>query len=201
MLKFRKKKKEAAPEGEEAGGEKEEKAEQEAPAAEAAEGEASAEGEAPAEGDAKKKKRKLIIVGVAGLVMLLAVGGGAAFFFGGGEHAEEGGEGTEQAVEGKPVYFDLPQLLVNLNTGGKQTSFIKTTVTLELASETDVPIVQANLPRLIDNYNTLLREMRANDLYGSAGVYRLREEMLSRANKLLAPAKVKDVLFKELLVQ
>ena len=43
--------------------------------------------------------------------------------------------------------------------------------------------------------------MKASDLYGSAGMYRLREEMLLRANTTLAPVKVKDVLFKEILVQ
>ena len=39
------------------------------------------------------------------------------------------------------------------------------------------------------------------DLRGSAGLYRLREELLVRVNKAAAPAKVSDVLFKEMLVQ
>jgi len=105
------------------------------------------------------------------------------------------------AGDDKPVYYDVPQLLVNLNTGSKTPSFIKATITLELSNPSDVPIAQANLPRLLDSYNTFLREMKASDLYGSAGMYRLREEMLLRANTTLAPVKVKDVLFKEILVQ
>ncbi|MBV8939901.1 MAG: flagellar basal body-associated FliL family protein [Alphaproteobacteria bacterium] len=162
-----------------------------------AEGEA-AEGEAPA----GSKKKKMIIIIAGAVVLLGALGAGGYFMFakhGGGEAAAEHAE--TGAKEGQPVFFDLPQMLVNLNTGTKQVSFIKTTVTLELVSAADVPAVQANLPLLIDSYNTFLREMRATDLYGSAGIYRLREEMLSRANKLLAPVKVKDVLFKELIVQ
>lgn len=167
-----------------------------------------AEGEG-GEGGGKSKKKLIIIVGA--VLMLLVIGGIGAYFagvFGGGDekHGEEEAAAAEGEVgeDGKPVgpvFFELPQILVNLNTTGKATSFIKTTVTLELAKQSDVAIVQANLPRLMDNYNTFLREMRASDLYGSAGVYRLRDEMLARANKLLAPVVVKDVLFKEILVQ
>ncbi len=213
---FKKKKKEEAAEGEAKegeGGDKEE-AKEEKPEGEAKEGEAKGGeegkegegGEAAGEGDAKaKKKKKLIIIG-AGVMMVLVMAGAGVFFsgvLGGGEHAE----GEEAAAEGEempagaPVFFDLPPLLVNLNTGGKSASFMKATVTLELANEKEVDTVKANLPRLMDNYNTFLREMKASDLYGSAGTYRLREEMLVRANKMLAPVKVKDVLFRELLVQ
>lgn len=198
-MKFLKKKAKASQEGEQeaAGGAAEEKEEKKAPAE--GEGEAAGGEAAPA---AKSKKKKLIIIGAA--VAVLALGGGGAFMFlgGKGKHAEEEAAAAASAgKEGQPVYFEMPQILVNLNTGGKQVSFIKTTVTLELSSAADMPTVQANLPRLVDSYNTFLREMRASDLYGSSGAYRLREEMLARANKVLAPAKVQDVLFKELIVQ
>ncbi len=163
------------------------------------------EGEVAAEGG--KSKKKLIIIAAGVLVLLIAIGAGAFFMLGHksqhseGENAEShGGSNSEAKIE-QPVYFDLPQMLVNLNTSGKQTSFIKTTITLEIASKEEVPLVEANLPRLMDSYNSFLREMRSTDLYGSAGMYRLREEMLSRANTVLAPVKVKDVLFREILVQ
>ncbi len=111
---------------------------------------------------------------------------------------EAGGDG--KPIE-KPVYYTLPEFLVNLNTGGKQTSFLKTTVILELTQQTDVPLIEANMPRLQDSFNTYLRELRASDLAGSAGIQRLREELLLRANKALAPTKINDVLFKEIVVQ
>ena len=57
------------------------------------------------------------------------------------------------------------------------------------------------MPRVIDNFQTYLRELRLDDLKGSAGMYRLREELLVRVNAAAAPAKIKDVLFKEMLVQ
>ena len=56
-------------------------------------------------------------------------------------------------------------------------------------------------PRIIDNFQVYLRELRVEDLRGSAGIYRLREELLARVNNAVHPTKVKDVLFKDMLVQ
>jgi flagellar protein FliL len=74
-------------------------------------------------------------------------------------------------------------------------------VSLELDSAADLPKLQAVLPRIIDNFQVYLRELRVEDLKGSAGMYRLREELLLRVNAAVAPAKINDVLFKEMLVQ
>jgi len=163
-----------------------------------------AEGEG-AEGEAspKKSKKKIIIIGVMALILLLA-GAGAAYYFGVFSKKEEHSEVT-LGPDGKPIekaiFYTLPEFLVNLNTGGKQSSFLKATVILEVAHQSEVPQVEANLPRLLDAVNTYLRELRPSDLAGSAGIQRLREELLLRANKTLAPIKINDVLFKEIIVQ
>ena len=101
----------------------------------------------------------------------------------------------------KTVYYTMPQFLVNLNATGKSQVFLKTTVVLEVAKATDVPYIESNLPRLVDGINTYLRELRSSDLAGSAGIQRLREEILLRVNKAIAPMQVNDVLFKEIIVQ
>lgn len=165
---------------------------------EGAEGE-SAEGE----GGGKKSKKKIIILGVAALVLLIA-GAGAAYYFGVFSKKEEHAA-VELGPDGKPIekpiFYTLPEFLVNLNTGGKQSSFLKATVILEVAHQSEVPQVEANLPRLLDALNTYLRELRPSDLAGSSGIQRLREELLLRANKTLTPIKINDVLFKEIIVQ
>jgi flagellar FliL protein len=43
--------------------------------------------------------------------------------------------------------------------------------------------------------------MSPDEVRGSAGTYRLREELIARANAAVAPARVVDVLFTEMLVQ
>lgn len=152
-------------------------------------------------------KRKLIFI-VLGVVLL---GGGAAgAYFSGllgpkkdAEHAEAAeGHGEEAAAPvAKVTYYDLPDFLVNLSTATNQTSFVKMKITLELGSEADAAIAREKLPVLQDHFNTYLRDLRASDLSGSAGMYRLREELLARANKSLAPVKVSNILFREILVQ
>ena len=57
------------------------------------------------------------------------------------------------------------------------------------------------MPRLLDLFQTYLREMRPEELRGSAGTYRLREELIARANIAVAPTRILDVLFPEMIVQ
>lgn len=163
--------------------------------------------EAEESGSHSGKKLGLIIA-----LAVLLVGGGlaGAYFFGlfGGSH-EEGTEETSQAegeegaaVEAKITYYTLPEFLVNLSGSTNQTSFIKMKVTLEMPSEQDRLIAEERLPRLQDIINTYLRDLRPSDLSGTAGMYRLKEELLARTNKVLAPeAKANHILFTEILIQ
>ncbi len=121
---------------------------------------------------------------------------------GGGDKGKEGA--NKDAIEGPDgvIYYDLPSFLVNLNSAEtKRTSFLKMTVSLELASSEDQSRIELMKPRLIDTFNTYLRELRPSDLNGSAGLQRLREELMVRINETVHPARVNDILFKEVIVQ
>jgi len=115
----------------------------------------------------------------------------------------KGGEGKAGAESdaGGAVFYDLPEMLVNINTAGRKRNFLKLRVSLELANEADINMVENVLPRIVDNFQVYLRELRLEDLQGAAGMYRLREELLMRVNAAVRPAQVKDVLFKEMIVQ
>ena len=151
--------------------------------------------------------KKLIII--IAVVLLLAIGGIAAAYFTGllqpiielitGERAtEEEGKKVDQE---NAVFFPLEELIVNLNTGGRKSTFLKIRISLELADGGDISRIESVMPRIMDNFQVYLRELRIEDLKGSAGMYRLREELLTRVNAAAAPAKIQDVLFKEMLVQ
>ncbi len=118
-----------------------------------------------------------------------------------GMPAGEPGAPVAGATPGGTVFYDLPEMLVNINTAGRTRNFLKMRVSLELASEVDVNRVEAVLPRIVDNFQVYLRELRLEDLQGAAGMYRLREELLNRVNAAVRPAQIKDVLFKEMIVQ
>lgn len=179
-------------------------------ATEAAEGAESADA-AGASAAGKSKKKLFLIIG---LVVLLLVGGGAGAFFAGvfggekpaAEAEHEGAEGAEHAEAPEdplkpPVYYNVPDMIVNLQSERGRPVFLKISMSLEMRDELDVPALERVLPRVIDNFQVYLRELRVDELRGSAGMYRLREELLMRVNQAVAPIKVKDVLFREMLVQ
>ncbi|MBI3451776.1 MAG: flagellar basal body-associated FliL family protein [Rhodospirillales bacterium] len=163
--------------------------------------------EGAAEGEDQKKRRisgkKLILFIVLPVVVLL--GGGATAHFLGLTKALLGG-GEEQAEQKPPppkqaVFYNLPEMLVNLNSPGRKTNFLKISISLELDAPTDIPRIEAVMPRIVDNFQVYLRELRIEDLRGSTGLYRLREELLARVNTSVQPARINDVLFKEMLIQ
>jgi flagellar FliL protein len=160
------------------------------------------------EGDAPPKRKlsgKLIVIIAGALVIILAGGGAGAYFmglFGGGHKADEKTAEEEAAQEQKNmVFYDLPEILVNLNTTGRKSSYLKIKVALEVNDPQAVPLLDARMPRIIDNFQVYLRELRIDDLQGSEGMFRIKEELLSRVNTAVKPVKVADVLFKEMLVQ
>jgi flagellar protein FliL len=78
---------------------------------------------------------------------------------------------------------------------------VKLTARLEVMKPEDVERVKAAMPRLQDLFLTYIREMRPQELRGSAGTYRLREELMARANLAATPARITDVLFTQMLIQ
>jgi flagellar FliL protein len=150
---------------------------------------------------AKRKLPMRLILMAAGGLVVLGGGGAAAFMFLGGEHKAE--EEKPAVAVAKPVFFlDVPEVLVNLsNTGADRTQYLKVKVVLELPDQTLQQQIQPVMPRVMDTFQTYLRELRPADLEGSAGLYRLKEELTRRVNLAIAPNKVNAVLFKEMVVQ
>lgn len=173
---------------------------------EAENAEAEGEGKAPAKRkfSFKLPSMKIMLMGV-GLVAVIALGGGGYFFFFAGGHGKaEAAAAANPANQIKPVVFlDMPDVLVNLSGtgGGDRTQYLKVKVTLELPDHAVEAQIQPVMPRLMDTFQTYLRELRPTDLDGSAGLYRLKEELTRRVNAAIAPSKVNAVLFKEIVVQ
>jgi flagellar protein FliL len=180
----------------------------------------AAAGEEDAGGKPRGGRKKLLLIAVP--VLLLALGGG--FYASGlldGLLGKGGGTPGEvaQAASGDPaaprppsrppVFMDMPEIVANLNTGGRRASYVKLRSKLEIGRAEDAAPIQAAMPRLLDLFTTYLREMRPEELRGSAGTARLREELLARASVALATAvppgqpqpRVTDVLFVEILQQ
>jgi flagellar protein FliL len=160
--------------------------------------------EAASPPDAKSSggRRKLILLGAP--VLLVAAIGSGLWFTGilprllGLGHGQEKAESAKSTV---PIYVDLPEMIVNLNSNPRRPSYVKLVARLEVTRQEDVERVKQVMPRLQDLFQTYLREMRPEELRGSAGTYRLREELIGRANVAAAPAHVSDVLFTQMMIQ
>ena len=111
------------------------------------------------------------------------------------------GKAVAEQMRGSSSFMELPEIIANLNAGPRRASYVKIRPRIELARPEDEAAVRAAMPRVLDLFQTYLREMRPEELRGSAGTYRLREELIARANIALAPVRVVDVLFPEMLVQ
>lgn len=190
-----------------------------------AEGEEGAEGEAPAK--KKMSGKKLVLFIILPAVLVLGGGGAAAYLLlfnkGGEQHAEanEGhgkgkgehgeAEGAGEAVPGpngttimhgdNVVFVTLPEMLVNITGPEGRPAYLKLKLTLEAPDDETVAALGEHIPRVTDQFNGFLREMRTDDLSGSAGAYRLRLELLRRVNLVIAPLQVNAVLIEEMLVQ
>jgi flagellar FliL protein len=142
--------------------------------------------------------RKYLIIGGIALLALAGGGGGAYFTL-----FKSKAEAKAAPPQAKPaVFVDLPEVLVNLSSAGSdRAQYLKAKIVLELSDQAMIQQIQPVMPRVMDAFQTYLRELRPSDLDGSAGLYRLKEELTRRVNVAISPGKINAVLFKEIIVQ
>ncbi len=168
----------------------------------------------------------LLVLGGAAAMLLMGGGQAAEVHADAAEHAEAGHDGHDThdahgADHGEHaayddghggdhgghlsaehvVFYQLPDILVNIQTDDSRPSYLKLTLTLEVDSEDLVHELELAMPRVMDRFQGFLRELRVDDLNGSAGSYRLRQELLRRVNLAVAPSQVRAVLIEEMLIQ
>ncbi len=153
--------------------------------------------EAAAEVPAPKGRLKLMIA--AGAVLLMVCGSVTSWFL----FFRHGDEMHADAAPAKPpVFLEVPDMLVNLSSPpGERVQYLKVKVVLEVKEERQVEAIKPTMPRVTDIFQTYLRELRVSDLNGSAGLFRLKEELTRRVNTAIAPNQVNAVLFKEIVIQ
>ena len=166
-----------------------------------------AEAEKPeGEGEAPKKKgflsKKMLMIAVPALLLVLGGGGGGAYFFLFKKSASEAAKAEEVPLTPPKVAFsDMQDILVNIQSSDGTPAYLKLGISLELEDDAQKAAITPLMPRITDQFQAYLRELRLDDLKGSAGVLRLKEELLRRVNVAAAPYKVRDVLLKEMIVQ
>lgn len=139
--------------------------------------------------------KKMLII--AGICLLLVVGGGAAAWLLLG-NSDSPHESEESAAE---VYVEVPAMVINLRSADGAPRLIKLRLMLVPTDAAGAPAITARLPVIIDSFQPFLRELRPEDLAGSAAIFRIKEELLVRANGAAGTGTVKDVLIQDLIQQ
>jgi flagellar protein FliL len=178
------------------------------PAPEPEEGEEGAKKtEGEKQGFVKKllgNKKLLLIAGGGALVLLLGIGAGLYFFvFSASDKPVETASSIPEMPATPPqvAYYDVPDLIVNIQSADGNPVYLKLSLALELYTTEEKAGIQALIPRIVDQFQGYLRELRPDDLKGSAGIMRVKEELLRRTNVAAAPYRVRDVLLKEMIIQ
>ncbi len=145
-------------------------------------------------------KLRYVVMGAA-ILLVLGVAGAGAYFSGLLDDllGIEEEPGIYQPVN--VIFYDLPEMIVNLVSNSKKPAYLKIHLSLELDENEDIVTLEHLLPRVIDHFQVFLRELRVDDLNGSAGIYRIKEELLRRVSVAVYPVEIRDVLFKEMLIQ
>ncbi|MEO0495840.1 MAG: flagellar basal body-associated FliL family protein [Pseudomonadota bacterium] len=152
--------------------------------------------------EAPAGKGKMIkLAGAGGLVSVLLLAG-VYFFVGTGSDANVDSLENSAALAVQPVtFYEIPEMTVNLSQTGPRPQYLKLKVALELSDDRLKERIAPLMPRVLDAFQVYLRELRADDLEGSAGMFRLKDELRKRINTAIAPAQVDAILFQEILVQ
>jgi flagellar FliL protein len=92
----------------------------------------------------------------------------------------------------------MPEIVIRLDGG--QGQYLKLATVLDLAPDRTPEEIKTVEPRLLDLMQTYLIELKPDEIKGTAGMYRMRQELLRRVNDVV-PGSTRDILFKTLILQ
>lgn len=158
------------------------------------------EANAAAGAQGKKGLPRLALIG-GGVAALLIVAGAGAFFLMGSSAPSNSSQEAGMSEAAEIAFYDLPDITVNLNSTDGSSEYLRLKVALEVRDEETIAMIEPRMARVLDAFQVYLRELRRSDLEGSAGIYRLKEELQRRVNLAVHPASVDNILFREILIQ
>lgn len=154
---------------------------------------------ATAEPGARRRRpsKTTLLAAIATTLVLAAVGGGALLWPKAGDADADG----PSASTASPSYVDAPAMVVNLRSADGRAHFLKLRFVIVASSASKTALITERMPVVIDALQSFLRELRPEDLKGSAAVFRVKEEMMIRAQTALGKGSVAEILIQDLVEQ
>lgn len=167
------------------------------------------------EASGRKKGSSKRIILLAALLAVTVGGAAGGFYMSGGADMLSSGEENTQAdravtekAEGvtapSQMTYKLPEVVVNIvgtaPSGRRLSRYLKVGVSL-IHPEGAAERIERREDFLRDSFQDFLRQVDEAELEGTAGLVRLRTELLRRTHAILGEGAVSDVLITELLVQ
>jgi|GEM_PF-1286269 len=148
--------------------------------------------------DIKGKRIVIISTVIAGLIVITAL----FFYFSASDTkvSSTNQPSPQQKTSSAIVLYEMPEITTNLAPTNEKESWIKIAITIQLENNKDQATIDKKLPMIKDAIIVFLRELRASDLSSSGGSMVLKTELVKRINKIMYPAKINDVLLREILL-
>jgi len=158
------------------------------------------------EPELKKTKGKRLVLVILGIILIIIAAIAYFFFF--DKHQKQDEDAPEKEVVPQEIdqermqrnFYQMEEFIVNLSSSNNKANFLKMIIVLHLFDPNDRIEVVKKEPILRDALQVFLKALRNEDLKRPGQLMNLKEEIILRANKILEPLKVQDVLFKEILI-
>ena len=150
---------------------------------------------------AKDKSHWPLAIALIATLVVGGAGGGIATYLAGwlqGAPSSAPSKVHDQAEAPPPepiVYYDFPEIVVDLRAGPCPVSYIKILPVAELASEAQKTRLQEVEPRVLHGFQSFLCGRTRTDLIGEDGTETLRSAFLGILSTEMKPSRPNDVLF------
>jgi len=145
----------------------------------------------------KKGGKKILLIAPLA-VIALAAGGYFGFAYMSKEKGSASAAGSAKEGKAKSVLFSLEPFVVNLSEPGR---YLKVTMQMEIAGESNQALASEKVPILRDTIITLISSQSYEYVSSPEGKLQLKDDILLRTNQIFGKEVFRELYFTEFVMQ
>ncbi len=154
---------------------------------------------------ARKDNKKILLFLVPSLIVIGVIVGLYFLFIPQSRNDENAAysivESEENDTKKITIFYDLPEIPVQLQSPDSQNAVVKIKINVELSKMEDIKTIESLMPQINDAVITHISELSLDEINGAEGLYWLKEELLYRLSLIAAPVKISNLNFKRFEIQ